>query len=224
MEREWLAAQVAAERSIEDIAREVGKDPSTVGYWVRKYGLRSTHSERHAPRGGISRETLEALVAEGLTQAQIAGRLEVGGSTVRHWLKRHELRTQRAHDVAAFVAGQGIVMRQCQTHGWADFVVTGSARRLRCRQCRTAHVSKRRRRVKQILVTEAGGRCVVCGYDRYFGALHFHHLEPTAKAFALSDAGLARSLAAARVEAQKCVLLCGNCHAEVESGLASIPS
>jgi 5-methylcytosine-specific restriction endonuclease McrA len=79
-------------------------------------------------------------------------------------------------------------------------------------------VTRRRRKVKAILVAEAGGACVICGYDRYAGALHFHHVDPATKRFDLSAAGFARSLERARAEARKCALLCSNCHAEVESG------
>ena len=53
--------------------------------------------------------------------------------------------------------------------------------------------------------------------------LHFHHLQAADKAFGLSGRGMAVSLEAARAEAAKCVLLCSNCHAEVEAGLASPP-
>jgi hypothetical protein len=76
--------------------------------------------------------------------------------------------------------------------------------------------------VKEILVTEAGGRCRICGYDRFVGALQFHHVDPAAKEFGLSLGGVTRSLDRARAEAQKCVLLCSNCHAEVEAGMASL--
>jgi transposase-like protein len=62
MERDWLEEQLDAGRSIEAIAREVGRHPSTVGYWVRKHGLRSTYVDRHAARGGIARDELAALV------------------------------------------------------------------------------------------------------------------------------------------------------------------
>jgi len=34
--------------------------------------------------------------------------------------------------------------------------------------------------------------------------------------------GVTRSLARAKAEAEKCVLLCANCHAEVESGVRSL--
>ena len=76
--------------------------------------------------------------------------------------------------------------------------------------------------MKEILVAEAGGRCALCGYDRYVGALQFHHLEPGRKRFSRADAGLTRSLAKAREEAGKCALVCANCHAELEAGRASM--
>jgi hypothetical protein len=71
-----------------------------------------------------------------------------------------------------------------------------------------------------MLVAEAGGACTRCGYDRCDAALHFHHVDAATKSFALSREGVTRSLAEARAEAAKCVLLCANCHAEVESGVS----
>jgi len=72
-------------------------------------------------------------------------------------------------------------------------------------------------------VEEAGGACVLCGYSRTLAALHFHHLDPAAKSFALAARGVTLSLAAARAEAAKCVLLCATCHAEVELGVKRLP-
>lgn len=84
-------------------------------------------------------------------------------------------------------------------------------------------MNRRRRRVKDLLTAELGGACALCGYDRCPGALQFHHVDRTTKAFGLSTRGIARAYAIAREEAEKCVLLCANCHAEVESGFASLP-
>jgi predicted HNH restriction endonuclease len=84
-------------------------------------------------------------------------------------------------------------------------------------------VSSRRRQVKQVLVREFGGACRLCGFDKYEGALHFHHLDPTTKVFQLGGRGLTRSLETLRREARKCVLLCANCHAMVEAGVATLP-
>jgi hypothetical protein len=78
--------------------------------------------------------------------------------------------------------------------------------------------------MKPHLVEEAGGRCCICGYDRYVGALEFHHLDPGQKRHDVSKYGVTLSLAAARDEASKCVLLCSNCHAEVERGVSTLPA
>jgi len=85
-------------------------------------------------------------------------------------------------------------------------------------------VSRRRREIKAILVAEAGGRCALCGYDRWIGALQFHHVDPSKKRFSLGLRGVARSLDTVRAEAAKCVLLCATCHAEVEGGVVPCPA
>lgn len=67
-----------------------------------------------------------------------------------------------------------------------------------------------------------GGRCVVCGYKKYAGALDFHHINPKTKNFALSVKGLSYSWARIVKEAQKCVLVCKNCHMEIEAHITSL--
>jgi DNA-binding NarL/FixJ family response regulator len=58
-----------------------------VSYWVHNHGLQASHAERHAARGGITRERLEELIAEGLTTREIADRVDRSQTTVRHWLR-----------------------------------------------------------------------------------------------------------------------------------------
>src|SRR5688572_16255692 len=96
MDRDELATQLAAGRSIESIAREAGRPPSTVAYWVNKYGLTSSHAARHAPRGGLTREQLRPLVEDGRSVREIAERLGVSQAMVRRWLAKHGLETARA--------------------------------------------------------------------------------------------------------------------------------
>jgi hypothetical protein len=83
-------------------------------------------------------------------------------------------------------------------------------------------VTRHRRKMKAILVADAGGRCCVCGYDRSPAALEFHHLDPQTKRLAIGQGG-ALSLEMLRAEAKKCVLVCSNCHAEIEAGVATVP-
>jgi hypothetical protein len=76
--------------------------------------------------------------------------------------------------------------------------------------------------VKEILVAEAGGACLLCGYSRYIGALQFHHRDPATKVFGIGQEGVTRSLAVMREEAAKCDLVCANCHAEIEGGFQTL--
>jgi hypothetical protein len=57
-----------------------------------------------------------------------------------------------------------------------------------------------------------------------FGALEFHHLDPGEKRLEVNAKGVSLALETLRAEAQKCILLCANCHAEVERGLATLPA
>lgn len=226
MDKERLADRLAAGDSIEAIARDVGRHPSTVAYWVGKHGLRSSHADRHAARGGVARERLAPLVEEGLTIRAIAAKLGVSGATVRHWLGVHGLQTRRATNGQAVRASRRVeedrVTADCPVHGPTAFV--GSDRSgWRCVACRSERVTERRRTIKATLVAEAGGACVLCGYNRCTRALGFHHLDPSTKEFGLAFGGMSRSLARARAEAGKCVLLCSNCHMEVEAGRTAVP-
>lgn len=74
-----------------------------------------------------------------------------------------------------------------------------------------------------MLVAEAGGQCALCGYDRHHAALQFHHVDPGTKSFGLGVRGITRSIEKLRAEATKCVLLCANCHAELEAGAVELP-
>src|SRR5262245_31905501 len=126
MEREWLEQRLEAGRSIESIAREVGRVPSTVAYWVNKYGLTSAHATRRATKGGIARDTLAPLVAAGLSTRKIAARLQVSQATVRHWLRKHDLETERAArrrllEVQASAANPTDATAVCPRHGRTEF-------------------------------------------------------------------------------------------------------
>ena len=81
------------------------------------------------------------------------------------------------------------------------------------------HVTNKRKRNKIDLVNHFGGRCVRCGYDKSFAALQFHHKDDN-KSFEVSDSGSTRSYESLLAEAEKCELICANCHAEEHSRVA----
>ncbi len=214
--------------SLEAIGRRVGRHPSTVGYWIGKHGLKAVHREKHAARGGVDSQLLADLVAEGLSIRQISARINVSDATVKHWLKRWGLETEPARyrriTRESRQAGATELTRECKKHGVTGFVRPEGGRYFKCRSCRTEAVMRRRHKVRALLVAEAGGCCVLCGYARSIAALQFHHLDRDTKLFGLSNRGMTPALAVLRAEASKCVLLCSNCHVEVERGMATVPT
>ena len=84
-------------------------------------------------------------------------------------------------------------------------------------------VQRRREKVRLMAVEYKGGRCQVCGYDRCTEALEFHHLDPTEKDFGISHKGYTRSWEKVKEEADKCILLCANCHREAHAGMLQLP-
>lgn len=105
----------------------------------------------------------------------------------------------------------------CKKHGVCkhSLYINRKNRRWRCNPCIVDAVTKRRKEIKRKLVQLFGVKCVKCGYDKSLAALSFHHKDPSIKEFTI--AGCAAVVAWEKVleEAQKCELLCANCHMEL---------
>jgi transposase len=223
MEEAFLEDCLAQGMSLEAIGEQVGKHPSTVGYWLKKHGLAACGATKYARRGALRKDKLEALAGRGATVAEMAERLDRNPSTIRYWLRRYEIGiVNRRGSRRRRGSGSRFETFECGRHGTTDFVLEGRGY-YRCKRCRSEGVAKRRRTIKRQLVEEAGGACVLCGYSRWVGALQFHHVESHAKEFHLAQGGYSRSIARSRAEMRKCVLLCANCHSEVEAGFATLP-
>jgi transposase len=220
MEKAFLEECLTEGMSLEAIGKRVGKHESTVSHWLKKYGLEAARAEQHSAKGAPSKEEMECLLAAGLSLREVANHLNRSLATVRHWMKHYELkpnlRRRRGSDNES-----GEMVSRCKHHGETSFVREGRGY-YRCKSCRVEATSRRRQAVKKLLVEEAGGKCVLCGYSRCSRALEFHHLDPKTKEFSLAHNGRTRSIAKLRAKASKCVLLCANCHAEVEAGVSVV--
>lgn len=70
---------------------------------------------------------------------------------------------------------------------------------------------------KRDLVEYKGGRCERCGGEYHENVYDFHHYDPAIKTFTVCQANFQRSWASITAEADKCFLLCANCHREVHT-------
>jgi transposase len=142
MDRVSLEKLLGQGLSLTEIGRRFGKDPSTVGYWVAKHGLKATGREKYAPKGGLCREELERLVEEGASLKQIAGAVGRSTATVRHWLAKYGLHTQcpsgaprRPGAQQAHEEGLHEAIVLCPRHGKTEHVRDRRGS-FRCRRCR----------------------------------------------------------------------------------------
>jgi len=113
-------------------------------------------------------------------------------------------------------------IKECKKHGLTNFASVENATRFRCRKCQSDAVQKRREILKQKAIEYKGGKCICCEYNKCVSALEFHHIDPSKKDFNLGSKGKTRSWEKIKIELDKCVLLCANCHREVHSGMIEL--
>lgn len=77
-----------------------------------------------------------------------------------------------------------------------------------------------RKRIKIALCKANGNRCALCGIEDNIVIYDFHHLDPSKKAFGITN-NITKSKQAYADEAKKCVMLCSNCHRKIENKLIS---
>lgn len=89
------------------------------------------------------------------------------------------------------------------------------------RKANYRRVKSFRNRLKERAVEYKGGKCVLCGYNRCIKSFDFHHLDPKEKDFTIGS-NSSISWDKLKIELDKCVLLCANCHREVHAGYTKL--
>ena len=107
-----------------------------------------------------------------------------------------------------------IIQKVCKKHGLTDYIYVKSSNKYRCKKCLQDAVTEQRKRNKKKLVEYKGGKCEICGYDKCIDSLEFHHLNPEEKSFGISNGNI-KSFKRLKEEADKCILVCSNCHNEI---------
>jgi hypothetical protein len=74
------------------------------------------------------------------------------------------------------------------------------------------YYNMRHRIFKARAVEYKGGKCSMCGYNKFIGSLDFHHVLPHKKEKSLA---ITSNWIKMKKELDKCILLCSNCHREV---------
>jgi len=105
--------------------------------------------------------------------------------------------------------------KKCKRHGITRHKLDNKTNRYYCVKCWVAE-DRRLRRIafKLKAIRYKGGSCSKCGYLSSLNALEFHHLNKGEKEFSISKYATSKPWEEIRIELDKCVLLCANCHRE----------
>jgi hypothetical protein len=158
-------------------------------------------------------DKLKDLVIEGKSIRQISAILDKSSGSVRYWLKKYGLTTYKEPKYSKNCKFCNIKLTQENTYP--------SKNRWSCKSCANDYRIKKFIETKLKLVELYGGKCKCCGFNKHYSALEFHHLDPSQKEFNLSvtNNGWNKLIR----EADKCVLLCSNCHRMVHAGIINLP-
>lgn len=180
----------------------------------------------------MNKHELEMMVSQGYSIGKISKLVNKSKGSVRHWLKIFGLKTKNKSfkeepRTKSIILINGVEFKTCpkckeiknlnndfytskngDVHGW-------------CKPCNNKITYQKQLDRKAECVNYKGGKCIVCGYNKYIGSLDFHHLDPTKKEFNISSLR-SYNFNSLKKELDKCVLLCKNCHSETHHGLIDL--
>ena len=157
-------------------------------------------------------------ITDDLSQRQVADKSGVSHTTIRHYLKKYNIKKNKSQPETSRN------LKRCPscdtTKPLSEFYKrsTGKAGSW-CKKCMTSQVVERQRRYKAEAAAYKGGCCQSCGFDKYLGALEFHHVDPTTKNGDIVRFSKGLQEPTVKAELDKCVLLCANCHRMAHAGM-----
>jgi len=149
---------------------------------------------------------LKTLVESGLSQPEIASKLNTTRGKVRYQLTKNNLITKHAK------FGKTTPSYKCKCGEINKNNFYGHKTSM-CKKCHIDYTTQKGYRNRDLGISLLGGQCSVCGYKKSISALEFHHIEDENKDPSFKSL---RGWSKSRLknELKKCILLCSNCHRE----------
>lgn len=167
----------------------------------------------------MERNILENLVEKGFSSYQIADKLECSQTNIRYWLNKFELTTKK--NITKNITNSKVCPSCNADKELKEFYskrgkIGGSSY---CKLCSKEEGRERARKFKLKCVNYKGGKCEKCGYDKYIGALEFHHIDPKQKDFGMANVKQHSFNDKIKNELDKCIMVCSNCHKEIHGSM-----
>lgn len=160
----------------------------------------------------MNKEYLQQLIADNLTQRQIALVANTSQTSVKHWLKKYDIKTKKA--ITVVKKGNKLCCRCKIEKHKSEFYFSVNRYSGMCKPCHIKNSVKKQSDKKKYIIEYKGGKCRHCGVvstDNNYIIFDLHHRDPSTKernGTKLVNWGLIKLMK----EADKCDLLCSNCH------------
>ena len=175
----------------------------------------------------MTKEELIIFIEKGLSSRAISKEIGKAQTTVAYWIRKYDLKTSHPHkknkqNYPPSTASRIKCIRCNKNKLTKHFYKKKSTKGYHsyCKVCLNTVTVERLQKIKIDCIEYKGGACICCGYNKYFGALEFHHKNPKEKDFSISKTSL--SFLKLKKELDKCVLVCSNCHREIHAGIIII--
>ena len=168
----------------------------------------------------MEKELLENYLNEGYSLNQISKITGKSLTSVRYWKDKHSLESlfDSIKDKQVEVYGEFRFCPRCKKDVKTEQFYKRRGKEnssVYCKNCTSDQTLERMRKLKSQMIEYKGGSCVRCGYEKYQGALEFHHLDPKEKDFNPSRLKKYAFDERVKFELDKCILVCSNCHREI---------
>lgn len=172
----------------------------------------------------MKKELLEQMVNDGKSLNTISKETGKSLSTIRYWSNKYGIKSKfkTFSEKGKKDYGKFRYCPRCKQDCPTDDFYSRRGKKhssVYCKKCTNEQSVERIRGLKEKMVEYKGGECNRCGYNKYIGALEFHHINPSEKDFTPSTLKSYVFNDKVKNELDKCILVCSNCHREIHHEL-----
>ena len=168
----------------------------------------------------MEKEILEKFLEDGYSLNKISKETGKSLTTIIYWKEKYQLKSNYKNfkNLEKSEYGETRFCQRCQKNVKTENFYQRRGKENSspyCKPCTNEQTIERTRKLKTQMIEYKGGCCVRCGYNKYQGALEFHHLDPKEKDFNPSHLKKYSFDDRIKNELDKCILVCANCHREI---------
>ena len=159
----------------------------------------------------MNKDELSFMLSSGMSMNDISKDTKKSLTSIRYWCKKYDLKSQYSFK------NKTQKPHKCSNCGETNPTKFYGNKKRICAKCHNQYTIDTGRKKREFIISNMGGKCVACGFDKYQSALQVHHLDPSKKDKTFSSI---RGWNKQRIlnEIKDCILLCACCHSAVHSG------